>query len=217
MKTIQINEKILKKNEENADYLKKTFKKKNIFTVNVLGSPGAGKTSILEKVIENSGVGKNIAVIEGDLYTSRDAERLEKYGTQVVQVNTGGICHLEANMIRQVVDKLKLEEVDLLFIENVGNLVCTAAYNLGEDIKMTVLSVPEGSDKLLKYPQIFQKAELMLINKIDLINYTNFSYKDIKNDLKQMNKDIQIFKISCKTNNGIQMLCNYLEEKSSHE
>lgn len=213
MKTIKINERILKKNEELAKRNKVLLKKKNVFTVNLLGSPGAGKTSVLEKVIQNLGARKNITVIEGDLYTNRDAERLEKYGAQVIQVNTGGACHLEANMVRQAVNELNLGEVDLLLIENVGNLVCTASYDLGEDIKATVLSVPEGSDKLLKYPQIFQKAEIMIINKIDLIKYTNFNITDIKSDLKQMNKEIHIFKLSCKTEEGIYDLCEYLEEK----
>ncbi len=213
MKTIKIKRKILKKNEEYASQLRALLKKKNIFTVNLLGSPGAGKTTILEKVIQNLGQRRKIVVIEGDLYTSRDAERLEKYGTQVIQVNTGGACHLEANMVRQAVNELNLVDVDLLVIENVGNLVCTASYDLGEDVKATVLSVPEGSDKLLKYSPIFQKSEIMLINKIDLIPYTNFFIKDIIKDLIQINKNIQIIKLSCETNEGVQDLCNYLEEK----
>ena len=213
MKTIKIKRKILKKNEEQAKRLRDLLKKNEIFTINLLGSPGAGKTSILEKVIKRFIPGKKIAVIEGDLYTDRDAERLEKYGVQVVQVNTGGACHLEANMVRKAVNKLNLNKIKLLVIENVGNLVCTASYDLGEDIKITVLSVPEGSDKLLKYPQIFHKAEVMVINKIDLIEHTNFNIKDIKNDLKQMNKNIQIFKVSCKTGEGVNELCNYLEGK----
>ena len=213
MKTIKIRRKILKKNEEQAKRLRDLLKKNEIFTINLLGSPGAGKTSILEKVIKRFIPGKKIAVIEGDLYTDRDAERLEKYGVQVVQVNTGGACHLEANMVRKAVNKLNLNEIKLLVIENVGNLVCTASYDLGEDIKITVLSVPEGSDKLLKYPQIFHKAEVMVINKIDLIEHTNFNIKDIKNDLKQMNKNIQTFKLSCKTGEGVNELCNYLEGK----
>ena len=213
MKTIKIEKKILKRNQKEAENLRCLLKKNDVFTINLLGSPGAGKTSILEKVIKNLEKIKNIAVIEGDLYTNRDAERVEKYGTQVVQVNTGGACHLEAHMVRKAVEELNLADIDLLVIENVGNLVCTASFDLGEDIRATVLSIPEGSDKLLKYPQIFQKAEIMIINKIDLINYTNFKISDIQSDLKKMNKYIQIFKLSCKTNEGVGELCNYLEER----
>ena len=214
MKTIKIEKKILEKNEEQAAQLRKVLKENNILTINLLGSPGAGKTTILEKLLANLGQKKKIAVIEGDLYTNRDAERLEKHDVQIIQINTGGACHLEANMVRQAVAKLNLLDIDILVIENVGNLVCTASYDLGEDIKITVLSVPEGSDKLLKYPHIFQNSEVLIINKIDLIPHTDFSLEKIKDDLSKMNKNIKIFKLSCKTQEGIEGLCEFLEEKS---
>ena len=215
MKTIKIKKNIFEKNDEVAIHLRTFFKKRRIFTVNLLGSPGAGKTSILEKVIQNLNPEINCAIIEGDLFTDRDAKRLEKCGTRVIQINTEGVCHLDANMVKKAVKKLNLKNIDLLIIENVGNLVCTASYDLGENIKATVFSVPEGSDKLLKYPHIFQKAEIMIINKIDLVKYTNFDRKKIVNDLKKMNKNIRIFNVSCETNEGIKELCIYLEKKTN--
>ena len=213
MKSINIEEKILKRNEKNVNLIKNLLEKHNVYMVNILGSPGAGKTTILKKIINKLNLRFNIAVIEGDLYTTRDAERLESNQVEVVQINTGGTCHLEAAMIKEAINQIPLEQVDLLLIENVGNLVCTASYELGEDLKITVLSVPEGSDKLLKYPAIFQKAGAIVINKIDLIAYTDFSMTDVKSDLEQINRGVRIFKLSCTTEKGIDKLCTYLEER----
>ena len=213
LETLRFNEKNIKKDKRDANQVKKILRKNNIFTINLLGSPGAGKTSILEKVIERLGQRGKIAVIEGDLYTNRDGIRLKKYGTQVVQVNTEGISHLEPGMIIEALNKIDLKKVELLLIENVGNLVSTANYDLGEDVKVTVLSVPEGSDKLLKYPYIFQKAEIMILNKIDLIPYTSFSINEIKKDLIELKDFIHIYQISCENGAGIDDFCYYLQDK----
>ena len=213
MKVVNINERVLKRNEQMAAEIRTLLKEKNVFLVNLRGSPGAGKTTILEKVIAELKGRKRIAVIEGDLYTTRDAERLEKYGVQVVQVNTGGICHLEADMVKQALSKINLEIIDLLVIENVGNLVCTADYDLGEEIGIIVLSVSEGSDKIMKYPLIFQSSEIMLINKLDMLKNTDFSTVEIKEDLKRLNREMVVFNLSCKTGEGIFEFSRCLEER----
>ncbi|ACL69147.1 hydrogenase nickel incorporation protein HypB [Halothermothrix orenii] len=212
MKTIKINKKILSKNEEKATEIRAYLNEKKVRMLNLVGSPGAGKTTILEKIIEKFDNTRKIVVIEGDLYTTRDAERLKKYEIQVVQINTMGACHLEAGMVWQALKEVNLEEIDFLIIENVGNLVCTASYDLGENIRATVLSVPEGNDKLLKYPVIFQRADLIIINKIDLLPYTDFSLEEIEKDLKQINKNAPVFKLSGKTGAGLDKLCFFLEE-----
>ena len=213
MKTIKIKEKILGKNDQLARENKKVLQREKVLTINLLGSPGAGKTSLLQKIIDRIKDNYKIAVIEGDLYTARDGKRLESYGIEVVQINTQGACHLDASMVKKALQEINLKEIDLLIIENVGNLVCPASFDLGEDMKITVFSITEGSDKLLKYPLIFARAKAVVINKIDLIAHTDYSASYLHSDLAKINKNLKIFELSSKTGIGVDKFCTYLEEK----
>ncbi|ADL12202.1 hydrogenase nickel incorporation protein HypB [Acetohalobium arabaticum] len=210
MELIEVKEDILHKNDELAANNRKLLNNHGVFTINLVGSPGAGKTALLEELIARLKDKIQIGVIEGDLYTTKDAARIEAYDIPVIQVNTGGACHLEAAMIREALNELDLAELDLLVIENVGNLVCTASFDLSEDLKITVLSVTEGSDKPRKYPIIFRKSDLLVVNKLDLLEYTDFSLADLYVDVKALNDELESFEISCKDGSGIAKFCNYL-------
>lgn len=214
MKQVKVVSNILKANEMIAAELKQEFDRRGIFVINFLGSPGAGKTSILENLIRELKDELKIAVIEGDIYTSKDAQRIEKQGVPVVQINTCGGCHLDSNMIREALDGLSLEGLDLLVIENVGNLVCPAGYDLGEDIKMVALSVTEGDDKPSKYPTMFQRAHLVVINKTDLMELTNFSMEQALGDIRTINPGLQPYNVSCRTGQGIAELADCLKERA---
>lgn len=213
MKQILVKKNILNANDEIAKQNREIFREKGIFTINMLGSPGAGKTSVLEQIIKNLKNEVKMAVIEGDLYTTKDAERIESHGIQVLQVNTGGGCHLDASMIKEAMDHIEIEGVDFLVIENVGNLVCPASYDLSEDMKVTVLSITEGNDKPLKYPSMFQRSEILIVNKVDLIEHTNFSMDELYKDVKSLNRNIKIFEVSCTTGKGLDELYNYFKLK----
>lgn len=210
MPEIKVVSNILKANELMAAELKREFDNRGIFVINFMGSPGAGKTSILENLIRDLKDKINMAVIEGDIYTSKDAERIEKQGIPVVQINTCGGCHLDSNMIKEAISSLPLDGLDLLVIENVGNLVCPASYFLGEDIKMVVLSITEGDDKPSKYPAMFQRAKITVINKIDLIELTDFSMAQALGDIKTINPGLEIFSVSCRTGQGVSELAEYI-------
>ncbi|TDX52398.1 hydrogenase nickel incorporation protein HypB [Orenia marismortui] len=212
-KEIGVMKDLFATNNKIAASNRQLFKEKGVFTINLVGSPGAGKTSLLEKIIGNMKDELNIVVIEGDLYTTKDAERIEQDGVEVIQLNTKGACHLEANMIAEAISDLDLAEIDLLIIENVGNLVCTASFDLGEDIKITLLSITEGSDKPLKYPVIFQNSEAVVVNKLDLLNYTDFSMDELYGDLKALKEDIKVFEVSCVKEKGILDFEDYLKDE----
>lgn len=213
MKVINIKKDILKNNNYIADKNRKLLNNKKVFTVNLLGSPGSGKTSVLEKIIENFTDNISMSVIEGDLYTTKDAKRIEDKGIDVIQVNTGGACHLDASMIEEAINDIDTDNTDFLVIENVGNLVCPASYDLSEDIKVTVMSVTEGNDKPLKYPSMFQKSQVIILNKIDLIDFTDFDMNEFYKDIKSLNEDALVFELSCRNTIGIDNLCNYLKSK----
>lgn len=213
MKSISIQKRILQSNTEFAEKNRKLLKEKDILTINIFGSPGAGKTSILEKIIKNMKDTISIGVIEGDLYTTKDGERIEGQGIPVVQINTCGACHLDAAMIENSIENMDLEDLDLIFIENIGNLVCPASYDLGEDCRITVLSIAEGNDKPLKYPFIFQQSEAVVLNKMDIINFTDFNLDEFYEDIYSLNKDIKLFLVSARNGEGIEDLCYYLVEK----
>jgi len=210
MSIITIERKILEKNDAVAEFNRKNFKEKKIFAINLLSSPGSGKTSILEKIIELLKDKVNIGVIEGDIQTKIDAERIEKYGIPVAQIITNGACHLDAILIRDAFSTLSDKQISLLFIENVGNLVCPATFDLGENIKIVIVSTTEGDDKPLKYPAAFQKANAMIINKVDLIPYLNSSIEILKNNALKINPNLKIFETSCTKNIGIDKLCEWL-------
>lgn len=213
MKSISIQKRILQSNTEFAEKNRKLLKEKGIFTVNIFGSPGAGKTSILEKILKNMKDTISIGVIEGDLYTTKDGERIEGQGIPVVQINTCGACHLDAAMIENSIQNMDVEDLDLIFIENIGNLVCPASYDLGENCRVTVLSIAEGNDKPLKYPFIFQQSEAVILNKMDIIKFTDFNIDEFYEDIYSLNKDIKVFLLSARSEEGIEELCEYFIEK----
>lgn len=208
---IQIASKILDANEKIAAENRQVFDNYKIFAVNLMSSPGAGKTSLLEKTIKHLEGKEKIAVIAGDISGIDDARRIEKLGIPVVQINTGGACHLDANMINNALQDLPLDDINLLFIENVGNLVCPAEFKLGEDIKAMILSLTEGHDKPLKYPLMFQQSSVLMLNKIDLMPFLDVSVEKIKRDVFSLNPSISIFEVSCKTDEGIENWVKWLQ------
>ena len=202
---------ILEANDRIAAENKKIFDEADVYVINIMSGPGAGKTSLLERTVRELDGAMKIGVIEGDIAGTDDAERIGKLGTPVIQINTGGGCHLDANMIREVLDDLPLKDLDLLIIENVGNLVCPAEFKLGEDMKVMLLSIAEGHDKPLKYPLMFQESSALLLNKIDLLPYTNVDMKKIKKDSLSLNPNLKIFEVSCKTGEGISEWTTWLQ------
>lgn len=204
---------ILEAQEKIAKANRDLFEKHGVFVVNIMSSPGAGKTSLLERTIEALKGSYRIAVIEGDIQSQEDALRIKRLGVDAVQINTGGACHLDANMIQSALERISLDTCDLLIIENVGNLVCPAEFELGEHEKAMILSVTEGDDKPLKYPLMFQKSSVLLINKIDLLPYVDCDVERIRKTVKELNPRIEIFEISCKTGEGIDRWINWLSTK----
>lgn len=201
---------VLQQNEEIARGNRVCFQKYRIFVLNLMSSPGSGKTSILERTIEHVAGCLKMGIIEGDIYTTRDAERIEAYNVPVVQINTAGTCHLDARMIKPVLEDFDLAELDLLIIENVGNLVCPAEFDLGEDARAVVLSITEGNDKPMKYPLIFREAQVVLINKLDLLPYTDCDLAALERDLKSINPELQLFRVSAQKNQGFHPWAEWL-------
>jgi len=213
MSVIKLVTSILKTNDEITSINKRLLDEKGIYVINLMSSPGSGKTSLLERIIAKLKNKINIAVIEGDIYTTKDAERIEAQGVPVVQINTGGACHLDGEMIKNALNVLTLDKIDLLVIENVGNLVCPAEFEIGEDIKICVLSTPEGNDKPLKYPLMFEKSSAIILNKIDLIEFTDFNKEEFYRDIKSLNVNVDTFETSCVKNQGIDEICSWLMSK----
>lgn len=200
---VEVKTNVLAKNDAIASSLQQIFKEKHIFVFNLMGSPGAGKTSLLEATLQDLAKDYNVAVIEGDLFTSKDAERIHALGVPVIQINTVGGCHLDANMIQDAISDLDLDVLDMIIIENVGNLVCPAEFDIGEAVKVTVLSVTEGEDKPLKYPLIFKESKAILLNKIDLLPYVPFDKEKAIKDIRNLNPQGQVFEISCTVKDGL--------------
>lgn len=212
-RVIQLEQDILAQNNLLAERNRGFFEAKNITTINFLSSPGSGKTSLLEKTAEALKGDLNFYVIEGDQQTMNDAERIEKTGVPVVQVNTGSGCHLEANMVNQALKKLKPEPDSILLIENVGNLVCPAMFDLGEAQRVVIISVTEGDDKPIKYPTIFQKADVCIINKIDLLPYVQFDVEKSKEYARRINSNLKFFETSATTGEGMQAWFEWLKKQ----
>ena len=200
---VEVKTNVLAKNDAIASSLQQIFKEKHIFVFNLMGSPGAGKTSLLEATLQDLAKDYNVAVIEGDLFTSKDAERIHALGVPVIQINTVGGCHLDANMIQDAISDLDLDALEMIIIENVGNLVCPAEFDIGEAVKVTVLSVTEGEDKPLKYPLIFKESKAILLNKIDLLPYVPFDKEKAIKDIRNLNPQGQVFEISCTVKDGL--------------
>ena len=207
---VQVMKNILGENDKVASENRKFFNDNNVFVINLMGSPGSGKTSLLEKTIAELKDKISIAVIEGDLFTAKDAERIELHEVPVIQINTTGGCHLDAPMVRRAADSLDLNKIDLLIVENVGNLVCPAEFDVGENIKAAVLSITEGDDKPLKYPLIFKESAVVLLNKIDILPFTNFNLESAREDLTALHPGIKIIETSCTTGAGIPQWCEWL-------
>jgi hydrogenase nickel incorporation protein HypB len=201
---VVIGKDLLEENKKKASDLKRRFADAGVKVVNILSSPGAGKTSLLEETIPRlRALGVRAGVIEGDVATARDAERLAPLGIPVVQITTLGACHLDSAMIWTALAELDLSAVDLLFIENVGNLVCPSSFDLGEDLRMVVLSVAEGSDKPAKYPAAFLSSQVVVVNKIDLIPYTDFDVQQVLAEISGLKPSIKIFRMSCRSKDGL--------------
>jgi hydrogenase nickel incorporation protein HypB len=211
---IKLVKDILQANEVIAAQNKELFAKKGVYVINLMGGAGAGKTTLLERTIERLKGKRRMAVIEGDIATSRDAERIAAHQIPAVQINTGGECHLDGNMVRVGLEQLNFDRIDLLVVENVGNLVCPAEFNIGEDAKAMVCSVAEGDDKPLKYPLMFQVSSVLLLNKIDLLPHVAFDVERFRADALKVNPRLQIMPLSCTTREGLDAWLQWLEEKS---
>jgi hydrogenase nickel incorporation protein HypB len=213
VKTLNVNEDILNANDVLAENLRSRFGKSNVFVMNLMSSPGAGKTSLILKIIEALADKIKIGVIEGDIASDVDARKIAETDVDVVQINTRGACHLDANMIMSASESLGLNGKQLLIIENVGNLVCPAEFKLGENIKVMILSIPEGHDKPLKYPLMFTESDALILNKMDLLPYTDFDVEQLRKTLSAMNPNIEIFPVSAKTGEGTEKFAVWLERK----
>ena len=213
MGIITVERKVLAKNDAIASEIRAKFEENGVFAVNIVSSPGSGKTSLVEKIIEHFNGRMNISVIEGDVQTDLDAQRVSAYNVPVVQIITNGGCHLEANLVNDSLKTLDLVQTDLLIIENVGNLVCPAGYDLGEDMKLVVISVTEGDDKPLKYPKMFMNSKVLIINKTDLLPYVNCKIDELKKNALKINPDLIVFETSCTSGEGISELCGFLESR----
>jgi len=210
---IKIMKNILDRNQNKANEVRNLLTSKGVLMVNIISSPGAGKTTLLERTCEELGGKFRIGVIEGDITTDRDAQRLKKYDIPIVVINTEGGCHLDSHSISKVLDSFDLRNLDVLFVENVGNLICPSQFDLGEAFKLAIVSTTEGDDKPGKYPMLFREARAVLLNKIDLIPYTNFNSGSFKSDLKKVNAQVPLFEISCTKGDGLKEWYEWISEK----
>ncbi len=210
---ISVVKNILEANDRIAQENRAIFDQKGLTVFNLMSSPGAGKTSLLEKTIDALKDQVKLGVIEGDIQSSQDAERIAQKGIPVVQINTGGACHLDGNMIRDTFKEFNFDDLDLLVVENVGNLVCPAEFKVGEDFKAMILSVTEGEDKPTKYPLMFHESKVLIINKIDLLPYLDVSLETIKKEALKVNPHLTIFEVSCKTGQGLDAWYDWLKEQ----
>jgi hydrogenase nickel incorporation protein HypB len=210
---IKIMQNILQANDQKAAELRDLLKEKQIFMLNLISSPGSGKTTLLEKTIPLLKDKFKIAIIEGDVETDRDAERLTKFDIPIALINTCGACHLESVSIEKALSSLDLDSLDLIIVENVGNLVCPAEFDIGENAKIALLSTPEGDDKVMKYPFLFREASLVILNKIDLLAATNFKRENFYADMQKINPNLKVIETSCTNNIGLDDWLNWLEQK----
>jgi hydrogenase nickel incorporation protein HypB len=208
---VKVLQNILDANNQIANRNREMLDKAGVLAINVMSSPGAGKTSLLMQTITRLKDRVKIAVIEGDIASTIDADRISQTGVPALQINTGGSCHLDANMINNALENMSLKGLDLLFIENVGNLVCPAEFKLGSHKQMMLLSTPEGDDKPYKYPLMFTESELIILNKIDLLPYLDFNVKNFEKAVRGLNRDVKIFPLSCKTGEGFDAWISWLE------
>jgi hydrogenase nickel incorporation protein HypB len=211
---VEVREGILKKNDQRARQLRETFRQHSVFVVSLVSSPGAGKTALLESTLQKLKAGCEVGALVGDLATERDAERLARSGAPVRQITTGTVCHLEAQMVADALVGWDLASLDVLFIENVGNLVCPASYDLGEDLRVVLLSVTEGEDKPLKYPTIFNSADLAVITKIDLAEAVGFRREEAHHNIHEVRPGLEILETSARSGAGMEEWTSRLRELS---
>lgn len=207
---IRVMKNIMDVNNKLADENREYFAGHDIVAINIMASPGAGKTSLIMKLIEHSK--RRFSVIEGDIASSIDAQKIDEMGVHVVQINTNGGCHLDANMIRSVVSEDAAFDGTVLFVENVGNLVCPSSFDLGEKLKMVIASVPEGHDKPFKYTSMFEAADVIILNKMDLLPYIDFDKNTFYKGIHALNNKAQVFEVSCRTGEGLDELVKWIDE-----
>jgi hydrogenase nickel incorporation protein HypB len=210
MPKVTIAQNILAANDSVAEEIQRLLTARGIRTINIMSSPGAGKTTLLEQTLVRLRGRIGIGVIEGDIETTADSERIEATGAETVQINTRGACHLEAHMIRDALAQMDLSRIDLLVIENIGNLVCPSAWNLGEDMRVVLASTTEGDDKPSKYPQMFAASQIMLINKLDLLPYVDYDLDKVKRQALAINPHLRIFELSCRSGEGLDAWSDWL-------
>lgn len=210
VKNVSVVEKILSANDQLAAEIQQRLNSASVFSINIMASPGAGKTSLIERTLHELKALHEIAVIDGDVATSIDADRAAKAGATAVQINTGGQCHIDANMLRLAINELNLEDFDLLLVENVGNLICPASFQLGTHKNILIASIPEGDDKPYKYPAMYQDVDALIINKIDLLPYVDFDMTYFEKGVQLLNPDLVTFPLSCQTGEGIQAWITWL-------
>jgi hydrogenase nickel incorporation protein HypB len=211
---IEVVENVLKYNKDQADKNRKLFKGNDILVLNFLSSPGAGKTSLIIETIKRLRSKKTIGVIEGDISSTYDAEKIKRFSDYVVQINTGGTCHLNATMVSSALERLGISDLDILIIENVGNLICPVGFDLGEDYKVVISSVNEGDDKPVKYPPVFIKSDLIILNKMDLVEISDFDQDFFDKKVGELNPRSDIIKLSCKTGDGLEDWIDWLLKHS---
>jgi hydrogenase nickel incorporation protein HypB len=210
---INIKEEILAENKGLADKLRTRLKERGVFLVNLMSSPGSGKTSLIVRSLQALGRRYRVAVIEGDVDSVVDAERVAREGVQAVQIRTGGSCHLSAAMVEKGLGAVSLDALDLLFLENIGNLICPAGSDTGANLDVALVSIPEGDDKPLKYPLIFRTAHVFVVNKTDVREHFDFDVEAFRSRVRRLNPDAPVFEVSCKTGEGIDLWCAWLRER----
>ena len=210
---IEVMANLLGSNDMQAEVNRTHFRKSNCLTINVIGSPGAGKTTLLEKTLPHLTVDLHVGVIEGDIFTSKDADRIAAHKIPVIQINTGGGCHLDSKMVSKVLPEFDWKATDLMIIENVGNLVCPADFDLGEAFKVIVLSIVEGDDKPSKSPVIFRNAKAVVLNKMDFELLTDVNMETMRHDIRAINPEIEIFEVSCRNGNGLKAWTSWLRHE----
>jgi len=209
---ISVEKKVLSENDKLAADIRGQLKQRGLVALNFVSSPGSGKTSLLEKTLSALKHELRVGLIAGDVQTENDANRLKAAGGTIVQpIVTGGACHLDAKMITRVLPEIALDKIDLLLIENVGNLVCPSSYDLGEDMKVVLISTTEGDDKPLKYPGMFRRSSVMVINKIDLLGTSDFDMKRVKENARRINSELKVFEVSCRTGQGLDAWFHWLK------
>lgn len=210
---IKIVKQILEWNEDVSDKVKETLSEKKVCLINVMGSPGAGKTSLITDIINRLRDTYKIGVIEGDIAGAIDADKIDKMGIPVVQLQTDGACHIEAMSIQHMLSFFNLDELDVLIVENIGNLVCPAEFNIGEDFRVAILSIPEGDDKVEKYPLMFATTDALVMNKYDMLPYFEFDDKRVERNVLDLNAKANVFRVSTKTGEGAEDFVGWLSEK----